>query len=545
MKSKRSPFFYGIKITAFWTLISRLLGMVRDVATAALFGLAENGVMDAFVVAFRIPNIFRRLFGEGALSASALPVLTEKKEADPLSIWQLVSTLLGVVLLTMTMLTLAAEFLCGLLWYWADGMVEYRLVIGLSAVMLPYLLFIAMASVASAALHAFNHFSTPAFVPILLNLIWIIVALGIAPYWKDSPVAQAYLIAIAVLLGGILQFVVQVPVLKRFGMRWNWNWNASRTTIQRIMRQLIPMAVGLAILPINTLVDTVVAWVFSAQKTDIVIPWIGEKCVYPLEEGTVAAIYFAERLYQFPVGLLGVVIGVVAFPALSRHANSGDRKQFVGKIIQALRANLFFAIPATAGLILLSEPLTSLLFRHGAFTETDTLRTAQMVAAYACGIWAYSTLPILIRGFYASEDSKTPFHLGIAVVVFNGFADLTCIWLLGETGLAYASAVAAALFSLLLIRKAHLQWQLFSEGMLRGEEAFWKNPLMITLLRSIVATAIMYTGGYLLLEQISDTETASLTNDFFDVSILFVSCVMIYLLVSLLLGAREWQEQSA
>ena len=545
MKSKRSPFFHGIKITAFWTLISRLLGMVRDVATAALFGLAENGVMDAFVVAFRIPNIFRRLFGEGALSASALPVLTEKKEADPLSIWQLVSTLLGVVLLTMTMLTLAAEFLCGLLWYWADGMVEYRLVIGLSAVMLPYLLFIAMASVASAALHAFNHFSTPAFVPILLNLIWIIVALGIAPYWKDSPVAQAYLIAIAVLLGGILQFVVQVPILKRFGMRWNWNWNASRTTIQRIMRQLIPMAVGLAILPINTLVDTVVAWVFSAQKTDTVIPWIGEKSVYPLEEGTVAAIYFAERLYQFPVGLLGVVIGVVAFPALSRHANSGDRKKFVGKIIQALRANLFFAIPATAGLILLSEPLTSLLFRHGAFTETDTLRTAQMVAAYACGIWAYSTLPILIRGFYASEDSKTPFHLGIAVVVFNGFADLTCIWLLGETGLAYASAVAAALFSLLLIRKAHLQWQLFSEGMLRGGGAFGKNPLMITLLRSIVATAIMYTGGYLLLEQLSDTETASLTNDFFDVSILFVSCVMIYLLVSLLLGAREWQEQSA
>ena len=545
MERHRSPFFRGLRITAFWTLISRLLGMVRDVATAALFGMGENGVMDAFVVAFRIPNIFRRLFGEGALSASALPVLAAKKEVDPLSMWQLVSTLLGCVFLVMSALTLLAEIFCGLLWYWVDGMVEYQLVVGLSAVMLPYLLFIALAAVASAALHAVNHFGTPAFVPVLLNLIWIVAAVGIAPYWKDQPVAQAYLIASAVLLGGFLQFVVQLPVLKRFGMRWQWDWAASRETLLRIARQLIPMAVGLAILPINTLVDTVVAWIFSAPQAGIPISWLGGKSVYPLQEGTVAAIYFAERLYQFPVGLLGVVIGVVAFPALSRHASGGDRQQFINKMTRALRANLFLAIPATAGLILLAQPLTSLLFRHGAFTEIDTLRTSQMVVAYACGIWAYSTLPVLIRGFYASADSQTPFRLGITVIVLNGLVDLALIWPCGETGLAYASAAAAAVFALLLTRKAHLQWHLFSDAMTRGGNAFWKNPLVITLLRSSVATGVMYTAGHFLLLQMLPSAARSFTGDFLLVSIPLVCCLGIYLLVSLLLGAREWREHSS
>jgi putative peptidoglycan lipid II flippase len=519
--------------------------MVRDVATATLFGLAENGVMDAFVVAFRIPNIFRRLFGEGALSASALPILAAKKEVDPLSMWQLVSTLLGCVFLVMAALTLLAEIFCGLLWYWVDGMVEYQLVVGLSAVMLPYLLFIALAAVASAALHAVNHFGTPAFVPVLLNLIWIVAAVGIAPYWKDQPVAQAYLIASAVLLGGFLQFVVQLPVLKRFGMRWQWDWAASRETLLRIARQLIPMAVGLAILPINTLVDTVVAWIFSAPQAGIPIAWLGGKSVYPLQEGTVAAIYFAERLYQFPVGLLGVVIGVVAFPALSRHASGGDQQQFIHKMTQALRANLFLAIPATAGLILLAQPLTSLLFRHGAFTEIDTLRTSQMVGAYACGIWAYSTLPVLIRGFYASADSQTPFRLGITVVVLNGLVDLALIWPCGETGLAYASAAAAAVFALLLTRKAHLQWHLFSDAMTRGGNALWKNPLVITLLRSSVATGVMYAAGHFLLLQMLPSVAQSFTGDFLLVSILLVSCLGIYLLVSLLLGAREWRQHAS
>ena len=544
MKFARSPFFRGLKITAFWTLISRLLGMVRDVATAALFGLAENGVMDAFVVAFRVPNIFRRLFGEGALSASTLPAIASRKEADPLSIWQLVSTLLGCVFVVMAFLTLLAEIFCSLLWIAAEGQTEYRLVAGLSAVMLPYLLFISLASIASATLHAFNHFSTPAFVPILLNLTWIFMAIVIAPAWKDAPATQAYLIAIAVLFGGLLQFAFQIPVLRRFGMRWQWNWTANRSTIYRIVSQLIPMAVGLAILPLNTLIDTAVAWAFSASNPETPIAWLGGAIDYPLQEGTVAAIYFAERLYQFPVGLLGVVIGLVAFPALSRHASAGDQSKFVQHMVQALRANLFLAIPATAGLILLAEPLTSLLFRHGSFTETDTQRTAQMVAAYGFGIWAYCTLPIIIRGFYAAEDSQTPFRLGLIVVLINALVDLVCVWRLGETGLAYTSAAAAGLFVLLLTREAHIRWHLLA-ARLPGEKTMrGKNGLIITLLRSSLATVIMYVAGYFLLHQIMPMVPASFGGDFFMVSLLLICCTGLYLLVSLLLGAREWGETS-
>ena len=546
MKTARSSFFSGLKITAFWTLISRLLGMVRDVSTAALFGLTDNGVMDAFVVAFRVPNIFRRLFGEGALSASTLPAIAARKEADPLTVWQLISTLLGCVFAAMSILTLLAEIFCIFLWFDADGQPEYRLIAGLSVVMLPYLLCIAMASVASAALHALNHFSTPAFVPILLNLIWIVVATVIAPVWKDAPAIQAYLIAIAVLLGGLLQFAVQIPVLRRFGMRWQWNWAANRATIYRIVRQLIPMAVGLAILPINTLIDTAVAWAFSASNPETPIAWLGGLIAYPLQEGTVAAIYFAERMYQFPVGLLGVVIGLAAFPALSRHATTGDRAQFVQQMIRALRANLFLAIPATAGLILLAEPLTSLLFRHGAFTETDTQRTAQMVAAYGCGIWAYCTLPVIIRGFYAAEDSQTPFRLGLMVVLVNALVDLVCIWQLGETGLAYASAAAAGLFVLLLSREAHFRWDLFAfaEPSIKKQNLREKNGLLITLLRSTLATVLMYLGGHFLLRQLTPLVAPSFGGDFFIVSMLLVCCVGLYLLISRLLGGHPWRESS-
>tara|TARA_Y100001934_G_C12354133_1_gene777140 strand:- start:505 stop:2163 length:1659 start_codon:yes stop_codon:yes gene_type:complete len=544
IKTVRSPFFRGLKITAFWTLVSRLLGMVRDVATAALFGLTENGVMDAFVIAFRVPNIFRRLFGEGALSASMLPAIAARREADSHSVWQLVSTLLGCVFVIMAILTLVAELSCGLLWIGSQGQTEYRLVAGLSAVMLPYLLFIAMASVASATLHAFNHFSTPAFVPVLLNSIWIITAVVIAPAWNDAPATQAYLIAIAVLLGGILQFAVQIPVLRRFGMRWQWNWIDNYSAIFRIVRELIPMAVGLAILPINTLIDTAIAWIFSASNPETPIAWLGGTVNYPLQEGTVAAIYFAERLYQFPVGLLGVVIGLVTFPALSRHATTGDRSQFVKQMIQALRTNLFFAIPATAGLILLAEPLTSLLFRHGAFTGTDIQRTAQMVAAYGCGVWAYSTLPIIIRGFYAAEDSQTPFRLGMVVIVTNALVDLICIWQLGETGLAYASAAVATLFVLLLAREAQLRWQLFAGPLIDRQNKQAKNILIITLLRSSLATVTMYVVGYFLLRQITPVVSLSFGGRFFIVSIILICSVTLYLLVSWLLGAREWRELS-
>ena len=214
-------------------------------------------------------------------------------------------------------------------------------------------------------------------------------------------------------------------------------------------------------------------------------------------------------------------------------------------MIQALRTNLFLAIPATAGLILLAGPITNLLFRHGAFTETDTLRTSQMVAAYACGIWAYSTLPVLIRGFYAAEDSQTPFRLGLTIVGFNGVIDLACIWLLGETGLAYASAGAAALLAMLLTRKANRQWKLFSDGRPQVQNKFWKNTLLITLLRSSLATATMYAGGYLLLRQMSIATPRSFMGDFFTVGVLLVCCVGIYLLVSLLLGAREWREHAS
>ncbi|MDG2207598.1 MAG: murein biosynthesis integral membrane protein MurJ [Pirellulales bacterium] len=415
MQSNRNEIVRGVGVTAFWTLVSRILGMVRDVVTAALFGLAAGGVMDAFVIAFRLPNLFRRLFGEGILSVSVLPAITEKIENDKPSAWQLISTLLGCVFLLMTLITLVGEVACMLLWcFSADD--DIRLVAGLSAVMLPYLVFISLASIVSATLHALNRFGMPAFVPVILNSLWIGVVLWITSREQKDLHAAAYAIAATVFLGGLFQFIAQWAVLRSLGFRWGWNWVACRKSIKAIGKRFVPMAFGLAIFPLNVLVDTMIAWIFSAPA-DTTMSWWGGGLVYPLSEGTVAAIYFSERLIQFPVGLLGVAIGVVVFPTFSRQASQGDLKQLGTSLRNSMRGNLILAIPATAGLVLLAEPITTLLFEHGEFTQVDVMRTSQMITTYALGIWAYSLVPILVRGFYATGDSRTPVRLGLGVLI--------------------------------------------------------------------------------------------------------------------------------
>ena len=480
-RSKQHPLIAGTRTTSLGTLASRVLGMVRDMATAALLGMSGGGVMDAFVIAFRIPNLFRRLFAEGALAASYLPVLTAELEKDRTRAWQLASvtmTWLGVLLVV---LLVVCEGVCGLVWLaWGDvpGM---GLLLGLTATLLPYTLFICLAAQAAATLHVLGHFTAPALAPVLLNVCWLVGAWAVAPHVAPDKHAQAYVLAGSVLVAGVLQLGLQWSVLGAMGFRFDYNWAAGRDALVQIVRAMGPMVIGLAVTQVNTLLDSLIAWGLAAAPDGPErIGWLGGAVAYPMQQGATAAIYYGERLYQFPMGIVGVAVATAIFPLLSRHAARGDHRRLGTDLTLGLRLVLFLGIPASVGLILLAEPLAKLLFERGQFRPEDTARTAGMIACYAAAVWAYCALPVIVRGYYAVGDRITPVRIGLAAVGLNLVLNLTLIWPLAERGLAVATAVAAGIQVVVLVvvfsrHKSPLGW----------------SPLGATIARTLVATLLM------------------------------------------------------
>jgi len=462
--SSRHPLISGVRIVGLGTLASRLLGMVRDMATAALLGMSGSGVMDAFALAFRLPNLFRRLFGEGALAASYLPVLSAQLERDRAAAWQLVSVTMVWLTVLLVGLALAAEGLLGLVWLiWGD-VPRVELLVGLAALMMPYMVFICLAAQVAATLHSLSHFSVPALVPTLLNICWLLGAWVAAPRLApDDPQGQAYVLAVCVLAAGLLQLGVQLPVLRASGFRFDYNWGASRQAVGRIALAMAPMLLGLAVTQVNTLLDSLIAWGLAcAPDGPQQIAWLGDVS-YPMQQGAAAAVYYGERLYQFPLGILGLAVATAIFPLLSGHAARGDHARLGTDLTLGLRLVLFLGVPAGVGLALLAEPLARLLFERGQFKPADTARAARMIACYAGGVWAYCALPVLVRGYYALGDRATPVRIGAAVVGLNLGLNLLLIWPLAEAGLAVATSVAAAVQVALLAivfsrRKETLGW---------------------------------------------------------------------------------------
>ncbi len=519
-RPKRHPLIAGARVTSLGTLSSRVLGMVRDMAMAALFGLVGGGVMDAFVIAYRIPNLFRRLFGEGALTASYLPVLSAQLETaqlekapferapferapferapferDRTRAWQLASVTMTWLTVLLAALVLAGEAIYGLVWLvWGD-VAGMGLLVGLGAVMLPYLLLICLAAQLTATLQALGHFTVGAFAPALANVCWLTAIWGVAPFFDQSQPAQAYVLAVAVLVAGVLQLGVQVPVLRRFGFRFDYDWSASREALSRIARAMGPMLVGVAVTQINTFCDSLIAWGLAAAPGGPQrIAWLGQSVRYPLERGAVAALFYGERLYQFPLGVLGLAVATAIFPLLSRHAARGDRQKLGADLTLALRLVLFLGVPAAAGLIMLAEPLTRLLFQRGNFTPDDTARTAATIACYATGVWAFCALPVIVRGFYALGDYVAPAKIAGGIVGLNLALNLTLIWTpLAEAGLALATSISAALQVVVLLlifsrRKSPLAW----------------SALAVTAGRTLLATLLMAAAGYGTLRLIPD-----------------------------------------
>lgn len=489
--------FSGLRVVASSTLLSRVLGLVRDVATAGLFGLGP--VMDAFAFAFRIPNLTRRLFGEGALSAAFLPAFARELERPTdLSLrasdrhvenvphgsaWQLASAVFAVLGAVLGLVVLGGELVLWGLSYWFEGHAPTQLLLGLTAVMLPYALLICLAAQVTAVLHALGHFTWPALVPVALNVVWLATIWFVDPYYAPDREAQAYALAVCVVLAGTLQLVMQWPTLYRLGFRFDIRWRRTWPAVKDVVRAMVPVTLGLSITQLNTLLDSLIAWSFTRPETGATFMPLPGQPRFPLEPGAVSALYYGERVYQFPLGVFGVALGTVLFPLLARHAARGEFEKLRHDLTLGLRLVIVIGFPASVGLVLVADPLARALFQHGQFTALDAARTAKMVSAYGSGVWAYCAIPILYRAFYALGERSVTVRIGGLAVLMDLVCNLTFIWPLAERGLAWSTAFTATLHVGLLVW--FLQQQL---GRLE-----W--PLLVrTIVRTSLATIAMSIG---------------------------------------------------
>lgn len=522
MPSKRHGWIAGATITSLGTLGSRVLGLLRDMATAALLGLAGSGVMDAFVVAFRVPNLFRRLLGEGALAAGFVPAVAEALHRDRPQAWRMAGALMARVGGLALAAVLAAEIGCALLgWIWRQAP-ETTLALGLSAVLMPYVVLASLGALMAASLQCLAEFALPAAAPMLLNLCWLAAAWWIAPLCASKE-SQAYVLAASVPVAGVLQVAVQAARLRRHGFRLSGAIAPvdppAAERLQGILRRMGPMGFGMAATQINALLASLLAWLLTAPAGSVeaasAIAPAGSALVAsqpadpnisarfgfakrPLDRGAAAALYYAERVYEFPLGMIGVAAGTALFPLLSRHAASGQHKEFGAALTLGLQWVLSLGIPASAGLFLLAEPLARLLFQRGAFSPGDTLRTASVIRLYAMGVWAYCAVPVLVRGYYARGEVRIPVRTGLLAVLTNVALGLLLVGFLAEGALALAGAISAV-FQMLLL------WQ----GLCRGEAAVDGKTLTATIARALAATAAMFLAGRVLIEHLIEPLTAA------------------------------------
>ena len=445
---------------------------------------------DALLIAFRVPNLFRQLFGEGALTAGYLPVLSGLLEKDRRTAWQLASTMMVWLAVLLTGLVLVGEAIVAGIWLLGSHAPGTGLLLGLSATLLPYMLVICLAAQVTATLQALGQFTVPALTPTVLNVCWLTGVWAIAPFWAPNHQAQAYVVAVSILVAGVLQLGVQLPALYRLGFRFQYHWAASRTAMAQIGRTLTPMLFSLAVTQINTFTDSLIAWgLAAAPDGPQQIPWLGGAVRYPLHQGAAAAISYGERMYQFPLGIVGMAVAASIFPLLSRHAAHGRRDSLGADLTLGLRLVLCLSVPAGVGLIVLAHPVAQ-IFQNGAFTMHDTTRVADMIAAYALGVWAYCASPVMVRGFYALGDCATPVRVAAVVVALNLALNLTLIWTpLREAGLGVSTAISAAV-EVLVLAAIFARYRAPLQG--RALAATAVRTLLATLLMAFSAAAALH-----------------------------------------------------
>jgi putative peptidoglycan lipid II flippase len=454
-------------VTGAATLASRILGLARDQVLAALFGAGND--MDAFIVAFRIPNLVRDLFGEGAMSAAFVPTFTRQLALDGKpAAWRLGNNVLSALLITTGLIVVGGiVFARPLVEMYAGDFAsvpgKLDLTVQLTRVMLPFLTMVAVAAAVMGMLNSLHHYFLPALSPAMFNIATIVGAFALVPLMPSLGFPPIMAIALAALAGGIGQIAIQWPSLRREGFRYRPVFDPRDPALRRVLMLMGPGTIGLAATQVNIFINTLLA---TSEGT-----------------GAVSWLTYAFRLMYLPIGLFGVSIGTAVLPAVSRHAAVGDTAGIRQTVSRGLRMMLMLNVPATLGLMVLATPIVQLLFERGQFLPADTAATAAAVRLYAVGLAGYSAVRIVSPTFYAIGESRIPAIASAAVIAVNLVASVAFVRVLGFQGLALGTSIAA------MLNAAALLWMLRRRlGGIEGERLL-KTFIKVTLCAILMAVA--------------------------------------------------------
>lgn len=423
------------------TIVSRVAGLFRDLVTVRIFG--DTAIGSAFAAAFAIPNLFRRLFGEGALSAAFLPAYTRLLKTDPPAAHAIASLVIGLLAAITGALALLGGGVLIALVQLLPSNPDREFSLLLVATMLPYMPLICVAAILGGMLQAHGRFVPWAAAPIILNLCILAVA---APFFMTpdaDPHRWAFYIGGAVVGAGVIQIAWSLWMLKGRAS-WTRRFDAAKGETRVLLVRIVPALIGLGTLQLNAMLDTLIAMWPN---------WVGPTVLgraYPLDEASNAVLFYAQRLYQFPLGVFGIAVATVVFPQLARA--STDPVAFLRTLRNGIRLSLFIALPASVGLALVREDLVWTVYTGlgGGFSADGVARAASVVLGYSVAVWSYSLVHVMTRAFYASGDTRTPMYAAIATVGLNLTLNLILIWPFKEAGLAWSTAIASIAQAVLL-----------------------------------------------------------------------------------------------
>ncbi|MFI8035285.1 murein biosynthesis integral membrane protein MurJ [Acinetobacter sp. ABJ_C3_5] len=461
-------------IVSAMTMLSRVLGLVRDVVLLNVFGAGKD--FDTFVVAFRIPNFFRRLFAEGAFSQAFIPVLTEYKTSRAHAEVQiLISRVFGCLLTAMSLLTFVAMVAApAIIYLYAPGFhndpEKFELAVDMFRLTIPYLMFMSLTAFASSILNSYGSFASPAFSPVLLNVAMIAGAWWLTPYMAEPIMALGW----AVVAAGVLQLAIQIPELWKKNLLIPPKVDFKHEGVDRILKLMLPALFGVSVTQINLLLNTI--WASFMQ------------------DGSVSWLYSAERMTELPLGLIGVAIGTVILPSLSaRHAEQ-DQTKFRSMIDWAAKVIMLVGIPASIALFMLSTPIIQALFQRGEFTLEDTKMTALALQCMSAGVISFMLIKVFAPGFYAQQDTKTPVRVGLMAVAANAILNVVFIglfklidWQAEHMALALASSGSA------LVNAGMLYFYLHKRNIFRFG-AHWKKLAFQYAVANIAMIAALWYG---------------------------------------------------
>ena len=497
--------YAGIVIIA--TIFCRILGLGREIVISNRFGAGIE--TDAFFIAFMIPNLLRSFLGEGALNSAFIPIFAEyltnhdRKKAEYFAS-NVLNILIIILIIVVALGIWGAPLIINIIAIgFKSNIYKYELAVNLTRIIFPYIGFVAVAALFMAILNSYNHFLIPALAPAMLNISVIIFAITLS--YKYG----IYSIALGVILGGICQALVQTPVLIKKKLKYRFTVDFKDPGVKKLLKLLLPVMIGLAITQINVVVDRTIA--------------------STLIDGSISALYYSNRLVQFPLGAFGIAISIAIFPTLAKYTAKNNIPEFKKSLLFGLKMLIFITVPSAVGLIVLKDSLIRLIYEHGIFSRVATNMTASALLYYSIGLFAYACVRLITMSFYALKDTKTPVKIGVYIVFINIALDLILIRYLAHSGLALATSVAAILNLIILLKV--LQDKI-GDMELKSQTSFLIKIIISSIFLGIICVLVSnYLGSVL---DLNDKY-----NQIIQVTASILSGGLVYLIISYILGVKE------